>query len=54
MIYLNGDMEIFFSYVLECHPKIRPWYFCGKSEPEQGCPVWTGSPYVRLRKVRLG
>lgn len=28
--------------------------FCGKSEPGQGCPVWTGSPYVRLRKVRLG
>jgi TldD protein len=27
--------------------------FCGKSEPGQGCPVWTGGPYVRLRKVRL-
>jgi TldD protein len=27
--------------------------FCGKSEPGQGCPVWTGGPFVRLRKVRL-
>jgi TldD protein len=27
--------------------------FCGKSEPGQGCPVWTGGPYVRLRKIRL-
>ena len=28
--------------------------FCGKSEPGQGCPVWTGGPCVRLRNVRLG
>lgn len=28
--------------------------FCGKSEPGQGCPVWTGGPYVRLRSVKLG
>lgn len=28
--------------------------FCGKSEPGQGCPVWTGGPFIRLRKVRLG
>ena len=28
--------------------------FCGKSEPGQGCPVWTGGPFVRLRNVRLG
>lgn len=27
--------------------------FCGKSEPGQGCPVWTGGPNVRLRKVKL-
>ncbi len=27
--------------------------FCGKSEPGQGCPVWTGGPYIRLRDVRL-
>ena len=27
--------------------------FCGKSEPGQGCPVWTGGPFVRLRDVRL-
>jgi TldD protein len=28
--------------------------FCGKSEPGQGCPVWTGGPLIRLRNVRLG
>ncbi|TFG25018.1 MAG: TldD/PmbA family protein [Promethearchaeota archaeon] len=28
--------------------------FCGKSEPGQGCPVWTGGPFIRLRKIRLG
>ena len=28
--------------------------FCGKSEPGQGCPVWTGGPNIRLRNVRLG
>jgi TldD protein len=28
--------------------------FCGKSEPGQGAQVWTGGPFVRLRKVRLG
>ncbi|MFW9936019.1 MAG: TldD/PmbA family protein [Candidatus Thorarchaeota archaeon] len=28
--------------------------FCGKSEPGQGCPVWTGGPFIRLRKVTLG
>ncbi|MHA1669770.1 MAG: TldD/PmbA family protein [Promethearchaeota archaeon] len=28
--------------------------FCGKSEPGQGCPVWTGGPFVRLRNVKLG
>jgi TldD protein len=27
--------------------------FCGKSEPGQGCPVWTGSPYIRLRNVDI-
>lgn len=27
--------------------------FCGKSEPGQGCPVWTGGPPIRLRKIRL-
>jgi TldD protein len=26
---------------------------CGKSEPGQGCPVWTGGPYIRLRNIRL-
>ncbi|MEJ2252306.1 MAG: TldD/PmbA family protein [Candidatus Lokiarchaeota archaeon] len=28
--------------------------FCGKSDPGQGCPVWTGGPNIRLREVRLG
>ena len=28
--------------------------FCGKSEPGQGCPVWTGGPFIRLRNIRLG
>ena len=28
--------------------------FCGKSEPGQGCPVWTGGPFIRSRNVRLG
>lgn len=26
---------------------------CGKGEPEQGVPVWTGGPEVRLRGVRV-
>lgn len=28
--------------------------FCGKSEPGQGLPVWTGGPNIRLRNVKLG
>jgi len=28
--------------------------FCGKSEPGQGLPVWTGGPNIRLRDVKLG
>ena len=28
--------------------------YCGKSEPGQGCRVWTGGPFVRLRNIRLG
>ena len=27
---------------------------CGKGDPQQGVPVWTGGPSVRLRKIRLG
>ncbi|MEM2211392.1 MAG: TldD/PmbA family protein [Nitrososphaerales archaeon] len=27
--------------------------YCGKGDPMQGIPVWTGGPHVRLRKVRL-
>jgi len=28
--------------------------YCGKGDPMQGIPVWTGGPHVRLRGVRLG
>lgn len=27
---------------------------CGKGDPQQGAPVWTGGPEIRLRKLRLG
>jgi len=27
---------------------------CGKGDPSQGVPVWTGGPSIRLRKFRLG
>jgi len=27
--------------------------FCGKGDPMQGIPVWTGGPHIRLRGVRL-
>jgi len=27
--------------------------YCGKGEPMQGIPVWTGGPHVRLRKIRI-
>lgn len=27
---------------------------CGKGDPMQGIPVWTGGPHVRLRNVRVG
>ncbi len=26
---------------------------CGKGDPMQGCPVWTGGPHIRLRNVRI-
>ncbi|RJS85404.1 TldD/PmbA family protein [Candidatus Bathyarchaeota archaeon] len=28
--------------------------YCGKGDPMQGIPVWTGGPHVRLREVILG
>ena len=28
--------------------------YCGKGDPLQGIPVWTGGPHVRLREVILG
>jgi TldD protein len=28
--------------------------YCGKGDPMQGIPVWTGGPHVRLRNVKLG
>jgi TldD protein len=27
---------------------------CGKGDPMQGIPVWTGGPHIRLRNVRVG
>jgi TldD protein len=27
---------------------------CGKGDPMQGIPVWTGGPSIRLRNIRLG
>ena len=27
---------------------------CGKGDPMQGIPVWTGGPHMRLRNIRLG
>jgi TldD protein len=27
---------------------------CGKGDPQQGAPVWTGGPEIRVRKLRLG
>jgi TldD protein len=28
--------------------------YCGKGDPMQAIPVWTGGPHIRLRNVRLG
>ena len=28
--------------------------YCGKGDPMQGIPVWTGGPHIRLRGVRVG
>ena len=28
--------------------------YCGKGDPMQGIPVWTGGPHIRLRKIRIG
>lgn len=28
--------------------------YCGKGDPMQGIPVWTGGPHIRLRRVRIG
>jgi TldD protein len=27
---------------------------CGKGDPQQGAPVWTGGPPIRVRRIRLG
>jgi TldD protein len=27
---------------------------CGKGDPQQGAPVWTGGPEIRVRGMRLG
>ncbi len=28
--------------------------YCGKGDPMQAIPVWTGGPHARLRKIKLG
>jgi TldD protein len=28
--------------------------YCGKGDPMQGIPVWTGGPHIRLRRVKIG
>lgn len=28
--------------------------YCGKGDPMQAIPVWTGGPHIRLRNIRLG
>lgn len=28
--------------------------YCGKGDPMQGIPVWTGGPHIRLRGVKIG
>jgi len=28
--------------------------YCGKGDPMQAIPVWTGGPHIRLREVKLG
>lgn len=28
--------------------------YCGKGDPSQGVPVWTGGPHVRMRNIKLG
>ncbi len=27
---------------------------CGKGDPMQGAPVWTGGPHLRLRGIHMG
>jgi len=45
----------FFSSVDGVGNDLRFWAAtCGKGDPMQGAPVWTGGPTVRLKKVRLG
>ncbi len=34
------------------NPKFQAAY-CGKGDPMQAIPVWTGGPHVRLRKIRI-
>lgn len=28
--------------------------YCGKGDPMQGIPVWTGGPHIRLRRIKVG
>ena len=51
-----SSLELFRSIDAQGKKDTIQWLgaFCGKSEPPQECPVWTGGPVIRLRKVRLG
>ncbi|TXT60027.1 MAG: putative TidD like protein [Promethearchaeota archaeon] len=46
---------LFGSIDAQGKPNLLEWQgaFCGKSEPGQGCPVWTGGVPIRLRNIRL-
>ena len=55
----NPALEIttvgFFKAVDAVGKDLKFWSAtCGKGDPQQGAPVWTGGPTTRLRNVRLG
>ncbi|MBD3198364.1 MAG: TldD/PmbA family protein [Candidatus Lokiarchaeota archaeon] len=50
-----SSIGLFSSVDAQGDQKSMQWEgaFCGKSEPGQGCPVWTGGPNIRLRNIKL-
>lgn len=50
-----SSLGLFNSIDAQGNKKSLEWQgaFCGKSDPGQGMPVWTGGPNVRLRNIRL-